>query len=452
MLEPKKEETSSSQLLLTDIGTDTKSIQTESLCINCLEQGITTILLTKIPFFRDIMVSRFECPHCGYSEKSVQFGGEHPDQGVHYELHCQTQKDLNRRVVKSSECTIYVQPINLEIPGPTHGNSISTVEGILEQCFDDLQNVKQTPKIIEFLNNLEQCRRGLVNFDFVLDDPSGNSFIENPIAPEKDPQLDVSFYTTNKKQKPIEDTQTQKSESFYIDEDTTEYINTILQNNEVVKIPIACPVCEKETFISSCTLRIPNFKEVEIKDFLCDGCGYHNGQVLIKGDTSPLAQTISLKCDCHNDLNRQVVKSETASIKIPEIELDLSEGIIGGKLTTVEGILRSIHKRLKENNPFTKKDPSLSPKFDLILEKLVKFMNNEEKFTLIFRDPLSNSCIQKLNEDDENKLKIVDDDRTERENDELGINGSSGSYEDYFTGNPTFNSVLRAFKQQENDE
>lgn len=441
----KKEDSSAFQNLLTDIGSDTKTIQTESLCINCLEQGVTTILITKIRFFRDIMVSRFDCSNCGYTEKSVQFGGERlTDQGVHYELHVSTPEDLNRRIVKSSECTIFVQPINLEIPGPTHGNSISTIEGILGQCFDDLQNVKQTPKIVEFLSELEKCRSGLVQFDFILDDPSGNSFIESPNAPEEDPRLKVSFYTTKKKQNIIEKDSSEKSECFYVDDDTVDYIKSLLQKNEVVKIPISCPVCEIETEINSCTLKIPDFKEVEIRDFVCNGCGYHNGQVFIKGPLSPLARTITLTCDSINDLNRQVVKSESASIKIPEIDLDLSEGIISGKLTNVLGILKAIQKRLTENNPFTKKDPPLSPKFDLILEKLAKFINNEEKFTIIFRDTLSNSYIQKL--DNEQKIQIVDEPRTEKENEDLCINEYNN--EDYLTGNPTFNSVLRAFKQQ----
>jgi hypothetical protein len=52
----------------------------ESMCINCEEnvpppphisrsstniQGTTRLLLTKIPFFREVIIMSFSCPHCG---------------------------------------------------------------------------------------------------------------------------------------------------------------------------------------------------------------------------------------------------------------------------------------------------------------------------------------------------------------------------------------------------
>lgn len=50
----------------------------ESMCINCEEnvrslklektdddQGTTRLLLTKIPFFREVILMSFSCPHCG---------------------------------------------------------------------------------------------------------------------------------------------------------------------------------------------------------------------------------------------------------------------------------------------------------------------------------------------------------------------------------------------------
>lgn len=38
----------------------------ESLCPNCQENGETRLLLTKIPFFKEIIVSSFYCDNCGY--------------------------------------------------------------------------------------------------------------------------------------------------------------------------------------------------------------------------------------------------------------------------------------------------------------------------------------------------------------------------------------------------
>ena len=43
----------------------------ESLCMNCEEQGITKFMITKIPFFNEIMISAFHCEHCGYKNSEV---------------------------------------------------------------------------------------------------------------------------------------------------------------------------------------------------------------------------------------------------------------------------------------------------------------------------------------------------------------------------------------------
>lgn len=70
---------------------DEEPVQMESLCMNCHDnvrcslatrllssgstfqdltvdylQGMTTMLLTHVPHFRDIMVASFECEHCSF--------------------------------------------------------------------------------------------------------------------------------------------------------------------------------------------------------------------------------------------------------------------------------------------------------------------------------------------------------------------------------------------------
>jgi len=47
----------------------------ESLCMNCEEQGVTRLLLTSIPFFREIIVMSFRCEHCGFSNNEIQSAG-----------------------------------------------------------------------------------------------------------------------------------------------------------------------------------------------------------------------------------------------------------------------------------------------------------------------------------------------------------------------------------------
>ena len=70
----------------------------ESMCMNCQENGETKLLFTKIPFFREIIISSFQCEHCDFSNNEVQFGGEIKEKGVKYVFTVQTPEDLNRQV------------------------------------------------------------------------------------------------------------------------------------------------------------------------------------------------------------------------------------------------------------------------------------------------------------------------------------------------------------------
>ena len=37
-------------------------------------QGITRLLLTRIPHFKEIVLMAFECPHCGNRNNEIQSG------------------------------------------------------------------------------------------------------------------------------------------------------------------------------------------------------------------------------------------------------------------------------------------------------------------------------------------------------------------------------------------
>ena len=62
--------------------------------LNCflLPQGMTRLLLTKIPFFREIIVSSFSCEHCGWNNTEIQSAGRIQDQGVRYTLTVRAQE------------------------------------------------------------------------------------------------------------------------------------------------------------------------------------------------------------------------------------------------------------------------------------------------------------------------------------------------------------------------
>uniref|UniRef100_A0A3Q3RJI6 ZPR1 zinc finger n=1 Tax=Mastacembelus armatus TaxID=205130 RepID=A0A3Q3RJI6_9TELE len=58
----------------------------ESLCMNCYQNGTTRLLLTRIPFFKEIIVSSFNCANCAWSNTEIQSAGRIQEQGVCYTL------------------------------------------------------------------------------------------------------------------------------------------------------------------------------------------------------------------------------------------------------------------------------------------------------------------------------------------------------------------------------
>lgn len=98
-----------------------------------------------------------------------------------------------------------------------------------------------------------------------------------------------------------------------------------------------------------CTISIPYFKDVMIMSFLCSHCNARTTEVKSGGEITPHGKIITLKVKSEIDLKRDLFKSETAGVSIPELDLELNCGTLGGAYTTVEGILEKILFHLKEN-------------------------------------------------------------------------------------------------------
>jgi zinc finger protein len=80
----------------------------------------------------------------------------------------------------------------------------------------------------------------------------------------------------------------------------------------------------------------------------CEFCGYRDNEVKSGSAISAQGKRITLKCEDRDDLSRDILKSETAGMTIPEIDLVLTHGTLGGRFTTVEGILDQIYDELAE--------------------------------------------------------------------------------------------------------
>ncbi|CAH9141254.1 unnamed protein product [Cuscuta epithymum] len=460
--------------------TNSPLLEVESLCMRCRENGVTRFLLTLIPHFRKILLSAFECPHCGERNNEVQFAGEIQPRGCCYSLcfHAGDQKVLDRTVVKSESATIKIPELDFEIPTEAQRGSLSTVEGILVRAADELEALqderkKVDPKmaeaIDEFLVKLRACATGDSSFTFILDDPSGNSFIENPFAPSPDPLLIIKFYERTPEQ--------QKALGYlvdpsHVDDHTSETLkkgannqmgsaahgavgakagrHAIAQSNtaeisealfrysspeEVMVFPTTCGACAASCECRMFVTNIPYFREVIVMASSCDACGYRNSELKPGGSISDKGKKITVHVENVKDLSRDVIKSDSAAVSIPELDLELTSGTLGGVVTTVEGLVTKISENLERVHGFTfgdSLDGDRKSKWLDFTERLRKLLNLETHWTLIIDDALSNSFVAPVTDDlrDDKQLTFEEYERSWEQNEELGINDMDTSMAD----------------------
>ena len=85
-----------SEPLFVNINPENPVTEIESFCVVCEQNGTTRILLTKIPFFKEIIIMAFECPNCGYRNSEVQPGQSLADQALRVEVSVTTAKVIHQ--------------------------------------------------------------------------------------------------------------------------------------------------------------------------------------------------------------------------------------------------------------------------------------------------------------------------------------------------------------------
>jgi zinc finger protein len=140
------------------------------------------------------------------------------------------------------------------------------------------------------------------------------------------------------------------------------------------------------------------------------------------------------------DLNRQLVKSASCSVMIPQLELTIPPA--RGQLTTIEGLLRDIVADLSAGQPLRKyQDENAYAKIQSIIDSIKIVLNEDEvkdeqatgseepkergdtfpPFTVQLDDPAGNSFIEFLGSTADSKWNLRTYVRTHAQNVALGI-------------------------------
>eukprot|EP01121_Diplochlamys_sp_Union-15-3_P003040 TRINITY_DN12875_c0_g1_i1.p1 TRINITY_DN12875_c0_g1~~TRINITY_DN12875_c0_g1_i1.p1 ORF type:complete len:632 (-),score=69.16 TRINITY_DN12875_c0_g1_i1:171-2066(-) len=484
----------------------------DTLCMNCQEEGVTRFLLTKIPYFREIVVMSFACPHCNARHAEIQPANDLQDKACRITLTVigasdpvATKHDLNRQVIKSETCTILIPELEFEIPPNTKRGDINTVEGVLtniadslsaEQANREIQEPEKAQKIQVIIDKFRSMASGSSSFTLILDDLAGNSFLENPMAPSKDERAAYTYYARTREQtielgyaveenkSEIESMEVVKGEeakkkivglfgakkgaaadgsassssssaasssssssalpsvsevtgrgvtvAAHLLPTLDTYFNVSDRSATMTGPCTACSNPEAETRM--CVTDVPHFKDVVLLVTQCEMCGYRDAEVKPMGRVSKRGRKITLRVTSIDDLKRDLLKSDTASCMIPELELELQSGTLGGKYTTLEGMLGDIQSQLSRSNPFSMGDSSEPEKKDKMrnfLDRLEELSEVKTPWTFILDCPLGNCFIFSPLGDADPNLKVERYDRTFEQDEELGLNDID--VDDYMT-------------------
>ncbi|KAI0343176.1 zf-ZPR1-domain-containing protein [Trametopsis cervina] len=429
---------------------DTRAVQViESLCMRCHEQGSTRLLLTSIPFFREVVVMSFRCEHCGFQNNEIQSAGQIRPEGVTYTVRMLARPDLDRQLVKSETCTVIIPDFELTIP-PNRGQ-LTTVEGLLRDIVTDLSGEQPFRRIADeaVYNKIQAIIDGIKDilgddedekeededvvglvksksaahkdipmkpFVITLDDPTGNSFVEF-VGSMADPKWNMRTYRRTHQQNI--DLGLVNPDAEEKEDDETDGLDG--KNEEIYIFPGHCSSCGHPSDTLVKKVNIPYFKDILIMSVNCDLCGYRDNEVKSGSAISTNGKRITLKVEDSEDLSRDILKSESCGLAIPEIDLVLQPGTLGGRFTTLEGILDQVYEELsiKVYSDARKGDEA----FETFLAKLKAVKTAEHPFTIILDDPLSNSYLQNLYAPDPDpNMTIEEYERTWDQNEELGLN------------------------------
>jgi zinc finger protein len=354
------------------------------------------------------------------------------------------------------------------------------VEGIIRAVKDDLEShqdarMQQMPevgaKVAEIIRTMEDMLNGhKYPFMISVDDPTGNSTIE-PRPGDAAGKWAKSEYTRTAAQNATlglgddvpapgteapdtEAPETEAPESMIRPEYHAEGLvggqapaaavqpNNVDQEeediveNQVYSFPASCPGCTRPCATNMKMVNIPFFKQVVLMSTVCESCGYRSNEVKTGGEVPEKGRKITLKVSTKEDLARDILKSESAALSCPELQLRVEPGTMGGRFTTVEGIMTNIRKDLRAQAfgledgdadlPAGAGDSMASEskkQWDDFFALLGDAIDGRKEFTLVLEDPLAGSYVQSLTAPEPDpKLELEDYTRTHEEEEDLGLN------------------------------
>ena len=165
-----------------------------------------------------------------------------------------------------------------------------------------------------------------------------------------------------------------------------------MNEEEINEMIIQCPVCGIEGVAKSVMkeLEIPHFGKVLETTILCPSCGFKHSDVIALEQNDPAKYILEIN---KNNLSIRVVRSQSATISIPEIGVKVEPGPKSeGYVTNVEGVLARFESAVKKAlNLFEDEESQINAKNTL--KNIQELKKGNGTATLIMLDPFGQSNI-----------------------------------------------------------
>lgn len=152
-----------------------------------------------------------------------------------------------------------------------------------------------------------------------------------------------------------------------------------------------------------------------------------SNEVKTGGEVPEKGRRITLSVENKEDLSRDILKSESCAMACPELNLSVEPGTMGGRFTTIEGLLTQVRDDLRSSIFDTEDagdsmDAATKEKWDGFFGQLGQAIDGAFKFTIVLEDPLASSYVQSFAAPEPDaQMKVEDYERTEQEEEDLGL-------------------------------
>lgn len=152
-----------------------------------------------------------------------------------------------------------------------------------------------------------------------------------------------------------------------------------------------CPFCKKKSLtLMEGEREVPYFGRLLIFSMTCENCKYHKADVESVEHHKPAKYEMEI--DGEDDMNVRIIRSSTATIKIPRITTITPGPASNGYITNVEGILNRVLYQIKAAAQ-NEEDKNTKKKAKNMVKKLQKVMWGQEKLKISIEDQTGNSAI-----------------------------------------------------------